>query len=227
MSSSQFRTDLRPFRPRFATASVVVRRLVYHDAYVMIDIYSRYIVGVHVQTRESGLLAVDFMTEIFAVHGIPHVVHADRGTSMTSKPVAALLADLEVARSHSRPKVSNGNPYSESLFKTLKYGPAFPERFGSIHHARQFMESFVTWYNHEHRHTGIGLHTPADVHFGLAAQKAAERSNVLTDDRRAHPARFTTASATTPKILALPTDAWINKPPTIDSAEPTAGQAAA
>ncbi len=103
---------------------------VYFDAYAMVDIYSRYIVGVHVQTRESGLLAVEFMTEIFAVHGIPNVVHADRGTSMTSKPVAALLADLEVTRSHSRPKVSNDNPYSESLFKTLEYGPAFPERFG-------------------------------------------------------------------------------------------------
>lgn len=199
---------------------------VYYDAYVMVDIYSRYIVGVHVQTRESGLLAVEFMTEIFAVHGIPNVVHADRGTSMTSKPVVTLLADLEVTRSHSRPKVSNDNPYSESLFKTLKYGPAFPERFGSIHHAREFMDSFVTWYNHEHRHTGIGLHTPADVHFGLAAQKAAERSTVLTDARRSHPERFG-ASGRGPKILDLPTEAWINKPVTIDGTEPAADQAAA
>ncbi|GAA4491456.1 hypothetical protein GCM10023094_55880 [Rhodococcus olei] len=199
----------------------------YYDAYVMVDIYSRYIVGVHVQTRESGLLAVEFMTEIFAVHGIPNVVHADRGTSMTSKPVATLLADLEVTRSHSRPKVSNDNPYSESLFKTLKYGPAFPQRFGSIHHARQFMDSFVTWYNHEHRHSGIGLHTPADVHFGLAAQKAAERSSVLADARRSHPERFTAASATTPKILDLPTATWINKPATDVGIEPAADQAAA
>lgn len=200
---------------------------VYYDAYVMVDIYSRYIVGVHVQTRESGMLAVEFMTEIFAVHGIPNVVHADRGTSMTSKPVASLLADLEVTRSHSRPKVSNDNPYSESLFKTLKYGPAFPERFGSIHHARQFMDSFVTWYNHEHRHTGIGLHTPADVHFGLASQKAAERSTVLADARRTHPERFG-ASGRAPKILDLPTEAWINKPVTADGgAEPAADQAAA
>nr|WP_225858235.1 IS3 family transposase [Rhodococcus wratislaviensis] len=199
---------------------------VYYDAYVMVDIYSRYIVGVHVQSRESGLLAVDFMTEIFAVHGIPNVVHADRGTSMTSKPVAALLADLEVTRSHSRPKVSNDNPYSESLFKTLKYGPAFPEHFGSIHHARQFMDSFVTWYNHEHRHSGIGLHTPADVHFGLAAQKADDRSAVLADARRTHPERFGTSDRG-PKILDLPTEAWINKPITIDDTEPAADQTAA
>ena len=199
---------------------------VYFDAYVMVDIYSRYIVGAHVQTRESGALAVEFMSEIFAVHGIPSVVHADRGTSMTSKPVAALLADLEVTRSHSRPKVSNDNPYSESLFKTLKYGPAFPDRFGSIHHARQFMETFVTWYNHDHRHSGIGLHTPADVHFGLAAQKAAERSDVLAEARRAHPERFGTTDRG-PKILDLPTEAWINQPAAIDGTEPAAGQAAA
>ncbi|MBD0020844.1 MAG: DDE-type integrase/transposase/recombinase [Gordonia sp.] len=149
---------------------------VYYDAYVMVDIYSRYIVGAHVQTRESAVLAVEFMTDVFRVHGTPTVVHADRGTSMTSKPVAALLADLEVTRSHSRPKVSNDNPYSESLFKTLKYGPTFPQRFGSIHHARDFLDTFVTWYNHEHRHTGIGLHTPADVHFGLAPACQGELS---------------------------------------------------
>ena len=104
----------------------------YFDAYVMIDIYSRYIVGVHVHAHESGVLAKELMEQIFTVHGVPQVVHADRGTSMTSKTVAALLADLEVTRSHSRPRVSNDNPYSESLFKTLKYGPEFPERFGSL-----------------------------------------------------------------------------------------------
>jgi putative transposase len=186
---------------------------VYYDAYVMVDIYSRYIVGAHVQTRESAVLAVEFMTDVFRVHGTPTVVHADRGTSMTSKPVAALLADLEVTRSHSRPKVSNDNPYSESLFKTLKYGPTFPQRFGSIHHARDFLDTFVTWYNHEHRHTGIGLHTPADVHFGLATDKATQRTGVLTAARLAHPERFTPADPT-PKILNLPASAWINKPDT-------------
>lgn len=182
----------------------------YFDAYVMIDIYSRYIVGVHVHNHESGVLATELMKEIFGVHGIPQVVHADRGTSMTSKTVAALLADLEVTRSHSRPRVSNDNPYSEALFKTLKYGPEFPERFGSLTTARGFMDSFADWYNHEHRHTGIGLHTPADVHYGLATDKAAERAAVLAQARARHPHRFGTT--TTPKILDLPDTAWINRP---------------
>ncbi|PPJ33468.1 hypothetical protein C5E41_02415, partial [Nocardia nova] len=166
----------------------------YFDAYVMIDIYSRYIVGVHVHTHESGVLATELMKEIFGVHGIPQVVHADRGTSMTSKSVAALLADLEVTRSHSRPRVSNDNPFSEALFKTLKYGPEFPDRFRSLTHARQFMDSFAQWYNHEHRHTGLGLHTPADIHYGLAADKAADRTAVLADARARHPQRFGTTT---------------------------------
>jgi putative transposase len=182
----------------------------YFDAYVMIDIYSRYIVGVHVHAHESGVLAKELMEQIFAVHGVPQVVHADRGTSMTSKTVAALLADLEVTRSHSRPRVSNDNPYSESLFKTLKYGPEFPERFGSLLEARQFMDAFAQWYNHEHRHTGIGLHAPADVHYGLATDKAADRRAVLTDARTRHPHRFATTH--TPKILDLPATVWINQP---------------
>jgi putative transposase len=182
----------------------------YFDAYVMIDIYSRYIVGVEVHAHETGVLAKELMEQIFKVHGVPRVVHADRGTSMTSKTVAALLADLEVTRSHSRPRVSNDNPYSEALFKTLKYGPEFPERFGSLTDARQFMNTFTTWYNHEHRHTGIGLHTPADVHYGLATDKAADRHTVLADARDRHPHRFGTTSV--PKILELPDTAWINRP---------------
>lgn len=182
----------------------------YYDAYVMIDIYSRYIVGVRVHHYESAPLAEEMMKEVFGVHGIPQVVHADRGTSMTSKTVAALLADLQVTRSHSRPKVSNDNPYSEAWFKTLKYAPAFPERFGSLTDASAFMADFVTWYNHEHHHTGIGLHTPAEVHFGLAADKAEDRAKVLADARALNPERFTTN--TPPKILALPEAAWINKP---------------
>jgi putative transposase len=189
----------------------------YFDAYVMIDIYSRYIVGVHVHTHESGVLAKELMEQIFAVHGVPQVVHADRGTSMTSKTVAALLADLEVTRSHSRPRVSNDNPFSESLFKTLKYGPQFPESFGSLSAAREFMELFTQWYNHEHRHTGIGLHTPADVHYGLAEAKAANRRAVLDDARAQHPHRFGTATA--PKILNLPDTVWINQP--TDNADTT------
>jgi putative transposase len=185
-------------------------RGVYYDAYVMIDIYSRYIVGAHVHAHEAGILAEEMMKEIFGIHGIPTVVHADRGTSMTSKSVATLLADLGVTRSHSRPSVSNDNPYSESLFKTMKYAPVFPERFGSIGEARAFMDAFATTYNHEHHHTGIGLHTPADVHYGHASDINAQRSAALDAARQAHPERFATSA--NPKILALPDNAWINQP---------------
>jgi putative transposase len=182
----------------------------YFDAYVMIDIYSRYIVGAVVHAHESGPLAVEMMKETFGIHGIPQVVHADRGTSMTSKTVAALLSDLEVTKSHSRPRVSNDNPYSESWFKTLKFAPVFPERFGSLADARSFMADFVEGYNHHHHHTGIGLNTPADVHYGLATAKAAERAAVLAAARGRHPERFATTED--PKILAIPTTAWINQP---------------
>ena len=184
----------------------------YYDAYVMIDIYSRYIVGAHVHAHESGLLAEEMMKQIFGIHGVPQVVHADRGTSMTSKTVATLLADLNVTRSHSRPKVSNDNPFSEAWFKTLKYAPVFPDRFGSLPHARAFLADFVQGYNHEHHHSGIGLHTAADVHYGLARAKASARSHVLADARAAHPERFVTN--TDPKILTLPQAAWINPPQT-------------
>jgi transposase InsO family protein len=187
------------------------QRGVYYDAYVMIDIYSRYIVGVHVHTRESGPLAVEMMREVFGVHGIPHVVHADRGTSMTSKTVTELLADLNVTKSHSRPHVSNDNPYSESWFKTMKYAPAFPARFGSIQHAREFLAAFEDWYNHDHHHSGIGLHTPADVHYGHAPTVAAQRSRTLAAARRIHPERFGRTDPA-PKILDMPGAAWINKP---------------
>lgn len=182
----------------------------YFDCYVMIDIFSRYIVGAHVHASESGVLAVEMMKEIFDIHGTPQVVHADRGTSMTSKTVAALLSDLEVTKSHSRPRVSNDNPFSESWFKTLKFAPVFPERFASVGDARAFMATFVDDYNHTHRHTGIGLNTPADVHYGLAAGKAIERSATLAAARAQNPERFSTSAD--PKILALPSTTWINKP---------------
>ena len=182
----------------------------YYDAYVMIDIYSRYIVGAHVHAHESGPLAEEMIKEVFGVHGVPHVVHADRGTSMTSKTVATLLADLHVTRSHSRPHVSNDNPYSEAWFKTLKYAPAFPDRFGALGDARAFLAEFVDWYNHAHHHTGIGLHTPADVHYGLASTTQAQRTETLTRARTNHPERFTTT--TDPKILDLPHTVWINQP---------------
>jgi transposase InsO family protein len=183
----------------------------YFDAYVMIDIYSRYIVGARVHARESGPLAESMMREVFGAHGVPHVVHADRGTSMTSKSVADLLEDLQVTRSHSRPKTSNDNPYSEAWFKTLKYAPVFPNRFASLADARTFMNDFVTWYNHAHRHSGIGLHTPADVHHGRHHRVRAGREDTLTAARAAHPERFGTALPL-PKILELPDQVWINRP---------------
>jgi transposase InsO family protein len=182
----------------------------YFDAYVMIDIYSRYIVGACVHVTESAVLAEEMMQEVFTIHGVPRVVHADRGTSMTSKTVAALLTDLGVTRSHSRPRVSNDNPFSESWFKTMKYAPVFPDRFGSLQHARAFLDEFVQHYNHEHRHTGIGLHTPADVHYGLAEATTDRRVQALAVARAANPSRF--SSDADPKILALPVAAWINPP---------------
>jgi len=193
-------------------------RGLYYDAYVMIDIYSRYIVGWKVAATGSAELAEGFIADVFAVHGVPQVVHADRGTSMTSKKVADLLADLHVVRSHSRPHVSNDNPFSEAAFKTVKYHPTFPSRFGSIQHARAFCETFFTWYNHEHRHSGVGLHTPAAVHYGHAGTAAVARQQVLDAAWIANPERF--GRRPEPKALRLPDTAWINKPePAINQPE--------
>jgi putative transposase len=198
----------------------------YFDAYVMIDIYSRYIVGACVHAAESAVLAEEMMRAVFTIHGTPRVVHADRGTSMTSKTVAALLTDLGVTRSHSRPRVSNDNPYSEAWFKTIKYAPVFPDRFGSLQHARSFLDEFVQHYNHEHRHSGIGLHTPADVHYGLDQATSDRRVQTLAAAREATPHRF--ATTTDPKILQLPIAAWINPPlaPTEDQEKDPATTAA-
>lgn len=180
----------------------------YYQLYVMLDIFSRYVVGWAVHAVESAELATAFIHDVIATHGAPQVVHADRGTSMTSKPLAALLADLGVARSHSRPHVSNDNPYSEAQFKTLKYCPAFPDRFGSLADARTFCQAFFDHYNHVHRHKGIGLHTPASVHYGTAPAIRAGRAVVLEAAYQRHPARF----AKPPVPPKLPTAAWINPP---------------
>ena len=174
----------------------------------MIDIYSRYIVGAYVHAHESGELAVEMMKEIFGIHGIPQIVHADRGTSMTSKTVAALLSDLEVTRSHSRPRVSNDNPFSEAWFKTLKFAPVFPERFGSLADARTFIAAFVEQYNHRHRHSGIGYHTPASVHLGTAGAVREQRQTTLDQAYGTHPERFARRPAAPP----LPLKAVINDP---------------
>jgi putative transposase len=196
-------------------------RGLYFEAYVMIDIFSRYIVGWKVAATESAEIAEGFIADVFATHGVPQVVHADRGTSMTSKKVADLLADLHVVRSHSRPHVSNDNPFSEAAFKTVKYHPTFPARFGSIHDARAFCESFFTWYNHEHHHSGIGLHTPAAVHYGNAAAVTVARQQILDTAWAVHPERFTRRPE--PKTLRLPDAAWINPPqPATDQTEPLA-----
>ena len=136
-------------------------------------------------------------------------VHADRGPAMISKPVALLLADLGITKTHSRPHVSNDNPFSEAQFKTLKYRPDFPERFGSIEHARQHAKDFFDWYNTEHHHVGLGLFTPHDVHHGLAATKREQRARVLTEAYARHPERFPNGC---PSPRPLPTAVWINPP---------------
>ena len=185
---------------------------VYYDLYVIIDIFSRYVVGWMVAPTETAELAEAFIAQTIAAHGITAdllTIHADRGTSMTSKPVAVLLAELGVTRTHSRPHVSNDNPFSEAAFKTLKYCPAFPERFGSIEDARAFCAEFFEYYNHHHRHSGIALHTPASMHFGTAGDVQAARTEVLHAAYAANPHRFCNRPPAPPK---MPTIAWINKP---------------
>lgn len=185
---------------------------VYYDLYVIIDIWSRYVVGWMVAPAETGEAARDLIAAAIATQGITGEglsIHADRGTSMTSKPVAVLLAELGVTRTHSRPRCSNDNPYSEAAFKTLKYCPAFPERFGSIEDARAFCAEFFEYYNHTHRHRGIALHTPASMHYGTAAEVQAAREAVLEAAYAENPRRFCNRR---PRLPKMPTVAWINKP---------------
>jgi len=188
----------------------------YFYLYVVLDVYSRYVVGWLVADGESGTLAEQLMAEACERQGIKReqlTIHADRGSSMKSKQVAMLLADLGITKTHSRPHVSDDNPYSEAQFKTLKYRPDFPERFGSIQDARGFNGDFFRWYNNEHHHTGLGLLTPADVHFGRAEERHAARALVLEAAHRAHPERFVNG---TPIPPPLPSAAWINKPKSAD-----------
>ncbi|TMR87901.1 IS3 family transposase [Nonomuraea basaltis] len=182
----------------------------YYDLYVMIDIFSRYVVHWEVHARESGELAKEFIENAIRANGgiAPHAIHADRGTSMTSKSVTNLLSDLGIIKSHSRPKVSNDNPYSEAQFKTLKYCPAFPERFGSLEDAWSFCRRFFEYYNYKHYHSGIGLHVPFTVHIGTAQAIQDKRAETLEKYRAANPQRFTR----TPTLPKLPAAAWINKP---------------
>jgi putative transposase len=185
----------------------------YFYLYVILDIFSRYVVGWMVAPRETAELAKRLIADTCGKQNIQPgqlTVHADRGSSMTSKPVAFLLADLSVTKSHSRPYVSDDNPYSESHFRTLKYRPGFPESFGCIQDARAFCQDFFTWYNEEHRHSGIELLTPSMVHHGQAPAVIEQRQVVLNAAYQAHPERFIRSA---PKLFAIPKEVWINKPP--------------
>ncbi len=190
----------------------------YFYLYVMLDVFSRYVVGWMVAHQESATLAERFIHETCARQGIGReqlTIHADRGAAMTSKSVAFLLADLGITKTHSRPHVSNDNPFSEAQFKTLKYRPAFPERFGAIQDARAHCHVFFPWYNTEHHHSSLGLLTPYDMHHGLAEQRVAARAAVLATAYGAHPERF---PAGLPQPPAQPTEVWIN-PPTARATE--------
>lgn len=184
----------------------------YFYLYVILDVFSRYVVGWMIADCESAELAKKLIAETCARQGIEPDqlgLHADRGSSMKSKAVALLLSDLGVTKTHSRPHVSNDNPFSEAQFKTLKYRPEFPERFGCGQDARGHCIHFFDWYNHHHHHVGLGLLTPHDVHYGLAAARVAERAAVLDAAYRAHPERFPHGRPTPPR---LPSAVWINKP---------------
>jgi putative transposase len=184
----------------------------YFYLYVILDVFSRYVVAWTLQHRENGQLAkalIEQATEQQQITPRVLTLHADRGGPMRGKPVAFLLADLGVTRTHSRPYTSSDNPYSEAHFKTLKYRPEFPDRFDTIEHARDFCRGFFAWYNHEHRHSGIGLMTPATVHHGRAEALHARRARALDAAYAAAPERFVRQP---PKPPALPVAAWINKP---------------
>jgi putative transposase len=184
----------------------------YFYLYVILDVFSRYIVGWMVAMREGAALASKLIEETCQKQNIQPGqlgIHADRGSAMRSKPVAFLLADLSVTKTHSRPYTSNDNPYSESQFRTMKYRPEFPDRFGCIQDSRSFCQRFFPWYNDDHRHSGIGMMTPAMVHYGLAPAVRDHRQIVLDAAYSAHPERFVRRA---PTPLPLPKEVWINKP---------------
>jgi len=191
----------------------------YFYLYVILDIFSRYVVGWMLGYRESAELAKKLIEQTLQRHDIEPgclTVHADRGAPMTSKAVAFLLAGLGVTKTHSRPYVSNDNPYSESQFKTMKYRPEFPERFGCYQDAHRFCTEFFPWYNHEHHHSGLGYLTPYEVHYGLAEKRREHRAGVLKQAYEKNPQRFVRGL---PNPALLPTAAWINKPKEISRTE--------
>jgi len=194
-------------------------RWTYFYLYVILDIFSRYVVGWMLAYRESAQLGKKLIEQTIERQNLDPkalTVHADRGPAMTSKAVAFLLAELGVTKTHSRPYVSNDNPYSESQFKTMKYRPEFPERFGCYQDAHRFLSEFFPWYNHEHHHSGLGYLTPYDVHYGLAEKRREQRAGVLQEAYERNPERFVRGL---PQPALLPTAAWINKPKEIPSPE--------
>ncbi len=184
----------------------------YYYLYVIIDVFSRYVVGWMIAEQESASLAQELIAQSCASQGIQPdqlTIHADNGGAMTAQSVAQLMQDLRVNKSHSRPYVPDDNPFSEAQFKTLKYSAAFPGKFSSLTEARQWLDAFFTWYNHEHHHTGIGLFTPAAVHTGQAVAVQQQREAVMQQAYAAHPERFVKGA---PVLPPLPTAVWINPP---------------
>lgn len=184
----------------------------YYYLYVLLDIYSRYAVGWMLAHRESGELAAELLEQSIHKQGVEPAeitVHADRGSAPTSKTLKQMMIDLGIKRSHSRPRVSNDNPFSESNFHTVKSRPDYPARFGSYEDARSFCRRTFDWYNHEHHHSGLAMLTPAQVHYGHAEEVLAQRQRVLDAAYEAHPERFVNGP---PKVPSLPQAVWINPP---------------
>lgn len=184
----------------------------YFYLYVILDVFSRYVVGWMLAPRESKVLARKLILSTCIKQAIQPgqlTLHADRGSSMKSKPVALLLGDLGVTKTHSRPHVSNDNPFSESQFKTMKYRPDFPNRFGSLEDARAFCGDFFPWYNRDHRHSGLAMLTPHDVHHGLIDERVENRNAALQAAYELHPERFPHGR---PEAKRPPSQVWINKP---------------
>jgi len=195
----------------------------YFYLYVILDIFSRYVPGWLLAREENSSLAKRLIEETCQKQAIRPgqlIIHSDRGSAMTSKPVALMLSDLGVTKSLSRPQVSNDNPYSEAQFKTLKYRPSFPDRFGSVQDARTLCRDFFTWYNTEHRHSGIGMMTPEAVHLGRASEIAAARQQTLFAAYGHHPERFVRRPPSPP---VLPSAAWINPPRPKTASQDAAG----
>lgn len=184
----------------------------FYYLYVMLDVYSRLVPGWLLAESESEELAQQLVRETCEKQNIPLgqlTLHADRGSAMTSKPLALLLSDLGVVKSHSRPRTSNDNPYSEAHFKTMKYRPDYPDFFASLPDARAWAQGFFQWYNQEHKHSALCLLTPAAVHYGQASSILRARHAVRQEAYAAHPERFVKGPPTLPN---LPPEVWINRP---------------